>query len=181
MRQADSFRIGEARRMACSSCPRLLPAHRQRWRFGGYGHAFGYLERALRPVGSISFAAQSQRSGEPAKARQPTALDSVRRFGYRRRMLDAPARPLGVDADRHLRRALWRSRRGMLELDILLVSFARQRYPELAPADQDAYQELLIVDDWQIWDWLQGREQAAAPFRRIVRLIVAFNAANEAR
>lgn len=49
----------------------------------------------------------------------------------------------------------------MLELDILLVAFARGRYPDLAPAEQAAYHELLGCDDWQIWDWLQGA--AAAP------------------
>ena len=59
---------------------------------------------------------------------------------------------------RHHDRALWRSRRGMLELDILLVGFARARYPHLSRAEQDAYHELLGCDDWRIWDWLQGEE-----------------------
>ena len=73
--------------------------------------------------------------------------------------------------DRHLDRALWRSRRGMLELDLLLVDFARNRYPRLGMEDQAAYQRLLELDDWQVWDWLQGQAPPAAEFARIVYLI----------
>ena len=78
--------------------------------------------------------------------------------------------------ERHLDRALWRSRRGMLELDMLLVDFARRRYPHLAPADQAAYQSLLALDDWLLWDWLQGQAAPADEFARIVALIAKFNA-----
>ena len=78
--------------------------------------------------------------------------------------------------ERHLDQALWRSRRGMLELDLLLVDFARRRYPQLSPADQAAYQSLLARDDWVVWDWLQGQATPADEFARIVELISAFNA-----
>ena len=78
--------------------------------------------------------------------------------------------------ERHLDRALWRSRRGMLELDLLLVDFARRRYPDLAPADQAAYQGLLVHDDWLVWDWLQARATPADEFARIIGLISTFSA-----
>ena len=77
--------------------------------------------------------------------------------------------------ERHLDRALWRSRRGMLELDLLLVDFARRRYAELDQADQAAYQRLLEQDDWVIWDWLQRQVPPAAAYDRIVELVRAFN------
>ena len=64
----------------------------------------------------------------------------------------------------------------MLELDLLLVDFARHRYPQLAPADQAAYQRLLVHDDWVVWDWLQGQATPADEFSRIVELISTFNA-----
>ena len=62
-------------------------------------------------------------------------------------------------------RALWRSRRGMLELDLVLARFARLRYQHLADADQRAYLELLRLDDWVIWDWLQRAWAAPSPCR----------------
>lgn len=77
-------------------------------------------------------------------------------------------------------RVLWRSRRGMLELDLLLVGFARGRYGELSPALQDAYKELLAQGDWLVWDWLQRRASPAEPMRGIVEEIVAFNARQNA-
>ena len=67
----------------------------------------------------------------------------------------------------------WRSRRGMLELDLLLTKFAEQRYPLLDDADQATYRRLLAHDDWQLWDWLQG-ELPAPDLARIVGLVVAF-------
>ena len=65
------------------------------------------------------------------------------------------AKPPRAGDDANAQRALWRSRRGMLELDLLLVRFAERSYPRLADADQQAYLELLRLDDWRIWDWLQ--------------------------
>lgn len=71
-------------------------------------------------------------------------------------------------------RVLWRSRRGMLELDLLLVDFARARYPLLPSTDQRAYQRLLGLEDLVIWDWLQRRSKPTPAFGRIVDLIHAF-------
>ena len=89
--------------------------------------------------------------------------------------------PSPADADREFQRALWRSRRGMLELDILLVAFVRRCYAGLSQVDQDAYQELLTLDDWQLYDWLQGREPVPARFARIVERIVADGQGDDAR
>lgn len=77
--------------------------------------------------------------------------------------------------ERDRNRVLWRSRRGMLELDLLLVDFARQRYPHLSPTEQSAYQALLDLDDALIWDWLQGRATPPPTVVSVVRRIVAFN------
>ena len=67
---------------------------------------------------------------------------------------------------------LWRSRRGMLELDLELVPFARDRFEHLGTADQAAYVRLLDEDDWRIHDWLSGRSKPGdAALERIVRII----------
>jgi len=58
-------------------------------------------------------------------------------------------------------RALWRSRRGMLELELLLLPFVRDAFADLPPPAQAAYHRLLEFDDWDVFDWLQGR--AAVP------------------
>ena len=85
------------------------------------------------------------------------------------------------DDDRQYDRVLWRSRRGMLELDLLLVDFARVRYPLLDCADQEAYGALLEQDDWTIWEWLQGRSAPSSSFVRIVDAIADFVADSTAR
>ncbi len=76
---------------------------------------------------------------------------------------------------RDLERVLWRSRRGMLELDLLLVDFARTRYPHLDKAQQQAYRELLGEDDWVLLDWLRARATPEPRFAEIVAAVVAFN------
>lgn len=81
---------------------------------------------------------------------------------------------MDANTERDHERVLWRSRRGMLELDLLLVDFAKARYPLLASGDQGAYLRLLGLDDWVIWDWLQRRSKPTPPFCRIIDLIQAF-------
>jgi antitoxin CptB len=72
--------------------------------------------------------------------------------------------------------AIWRSRRGLRELDLLLVPFAEARYESLNDAQRAAYAELLECDDHDIWSWLSGRETPLERARaEIVALIVAAN------
>ena len=56
-----------------------------------------------------------------------------------------------------LKEIYWRSRRGMLELELKLVPFVRDCFPTLNSELQDTYVNLLAEEDWQIFDWLQGR------------------------
>ena len=66
-------------------------------------------------------------------------------------------------------RLYWRSRRGMLELELVLVPFLRERYPHLPPNLQCMYAELLECEDWQIFDWLQGRSR---PERSLMKQLI---------
>ena len=70
-----------------------------------------------------------------------------------------------------LPRILWRSRRGMLELDLVLVPFAEHRYRTLDEAERRAYGALLQRDDWEILDWLQRRAVPDDEFVAIVERI----------
>ncbi len=58
-----------------------------------------------------------------------------------------------------LKEIYWRSRRGMLELELKLVPFVRDCFGDLPDHLQNAYLALIEEEDWQIFDWLQGKEQ----------------------
>ena len=60
-------------------------------------------------------------------------------------------------AELGLQHIYWRSRRGMLELELKLVPFVRDCYSSLEPDEQATYEAMLAEEDWQIFDWLQGR------------------------
>jgi len=66
------------------------------------------------------------------------------------------------------RRARMRSRRGLLELDLLLVPFAESVYSVLTQAEQASYDEMLGEDDVVLLDWLKG---AAAPSQRARHIV----------
>ena len=63
-----------------------------------------------------------------------------------------------MDSPTHLKHIYWRSRRGMLELELKLVPFVRDHYASLSPGEQRTYENMLEEEDWQLFDWLQGRE-----------------------
>lgn len=52
----------------------------------------------------------------------------------------------------------WHSRRGMLELDLLLVPFAREVFEHLDYQDQELYSDLLAEEDQDIFRWLMGSD-----------------------
>lgn len=66
----------------------------------------------------------------------------------------------GHDDDRRLR---WRSRRGMLELELALAPFVDERLPHLCREDKARYERLLEHDDWDIFEWIQGRGRPPDP------------------
>lgn len=76
-----------------------------------------------------------------------------------------------VDDGRELRRVCWRSRRGMLELDLFLVPFAENRYADLTSADRAAFRHLLDREDWEILDWLRQDSAPAPDLAGIVELV----------
>lgn len=62
------------------------------------------------------------------------------------------------DADALLdRRLRWRCRRGMLELDLLLLPYVEQHYWSVAAAEQALFLTLLEEDDPVLFEWFHGR------------------------
>ena len=61
---------------------------------------------------------------------------------------------------KNLERMRWRSRRGLLELDIVLGRFIDAHYEQLDAAGKQAFEELLDMPDNPLWDMIAGRQDA---------------------
>ena len=73
-----------------------------------------------------------------------------------------------------LKQIYWRSRRGMLEIEAKLVPFIRDHFQDLSSEEQKTYEAMLDLEDWEIFDWLQGREVREDPMvRALVEKIIA--------
>lgn len=55
------------------------------------------------------------------------------------------------------RRIWWRSRRGLRELDLLLLPFVEDVYPTLPEAERAVYLRLLDNEDPELLVWFTGR------------------------
>ena len=72
-----------------------------------------------------------------------------------------------------LNRLFWHSRRGMLELDVLLVPFTQEVYPTLNEADRELYVRLLSCEDQDMFGWFMERTESEDPvLQRMVRIIL---------
>ncbi|WP_296264847.1 succinate dehydrogenase assembly factor 2 [Pseudomonas sp. UBA6562] len=72
-----------------------------------------------------------------------------------------------------LNRLLWHSRRGMLELDVLLVPFSQEVYATLSEHDRALYTRLLECEDQDMFGWFMERCESEDPeLQRMVRMIL---------
>ena len=56
----------------------------------------------------------------------------------------------------NLKRLHWRTRRGTRELDALFGGWLETSFATAGPALQQAFDELLDVQDPDLWDWVMG-------------------------
>lgn len=69
-------------------------------------------------------------------------------------------------------RLFWGSRRGMLELDLVLLPFLDEVYPTLDVDEQLLYQQLLEEQDQDLFSWFLQRQDPDRPeLLRIVERI----------
>lgn len=69
-------------------------------------------------------------------------------------------------------RLFWSSRRGMLELDLILLPFLENIYPSLAQADKESYWKLLDSEDQDMFEWFMNRQNPEnTELQRIVDLV----------
>ncbi|MDH2924932.1 antitoxin CptB [Nicoletella semolina] len=66
----------------------------------------------------------------------------------------------------------WQCRRGMRELDMLIMPFYQQYFDTLNETQQITFAEMLQFTDPELFRWLMGQEKApTAPLRAMVELI----------
>lgn len=71
-----------------------------------------------------------------------------------------------------IKRLRWASRRGMLELDLILRPFLDKLYPTLSDRDQGNFSQLLACEDQELYNWLLGKAQPEdSELQRIVKII----------
>lgn len=75
--------------------------------------------------------------------------------------LRAPSQPAAEDVE--FRRLLWRSRRGMKELDVVLERYVRSQLPHASPEVRRVLTDLLELPDPVLADYLFGHATAAEP------------------
>ena len=56
-------------------------------------------------------------------------------------------------------RMRWAARRGMLELDLVLEPFVRNRFAELGAQDRLRFSDLMSCEDQELYTWLMQREK----------------------
>ena len=65
-----------------------------------------------------------------------------------------------MPSDPEISRLRWRCRRGMRELDMLLLGYVENHYLQAQPAEQQAFRRLLTTPDPDILALLTGRALA---------------------
>ncbi len=77
-------------------------------------------------------------------------------------------------AVQRLERARWRSRRGLLELELLLRPFVEGGFEALSEPLKQDYERLLDYDDMDAHEWLLGRADPPPELEALVAEIRAF-------
>ncbi|MEE4278035.1 MAG: succinate dehydrogenase assembly factor 2 [Halieaceae bacterium] len=76
--------------------------------------------------------------------------------------------------DEEHRRMRWASRRGMLELDLILEPFVDQRFASLGEKDRARYRQLMECQDQELFAWFLKRESPEDPeLAAIVARVIA--------
>lgn len=79
--------------------------------------------------------------------------------------------------ERNKDKIYWHSRRGMLELDLLLMPFAKEVFEDLSDEEQLLYIQLLEQEDQDLYSWLMERTEPDDPgLKAIISRILAHNA-----
>jgi antitoxin CptB len=75
----------------------------------------------------------------------------------------APAAQPSEAESAELRRLRWRCRRGMRELDQLMLRYLDRRWSAAGSAERADFERLLDTEDDRLWRWFMGREEVDDP------------------
>ena len=67
-----------------------------------------------------------------------------------------------------VRRLRWQCRRGLLELDILLLRFLDEGYTRLGACEQASFGSLLEQPDQTLLAWFQGQQEPPSDLKSII-------------
>lgn len=69
------------------------------------------------------------------------------------------------------KRIAWACRRGMLELDLILMRFLDNRFESLSQEEQSAFVALLSASDQDLFDWFLQKKAPPETHRVILSLL----------
>ncbi|WP_157670488.1 succinate dehydrogenase assembly factor 2 [Chitinibacter sp. GC72] len=75
-----------------------------------------------------------------------------------------------------LKRIIWRSRRGLLELDLQLERFVNEVLPTLNAQELAVYEQILLLPDWDFLEYVNGK--SVCPDPELAVMIARIAAAN---
>lgn len=74
---------------------------------------------------------------------------------------------------KRLARLKWACRRGMLELDVLLLPFVEKGFDSLSFAEQEIFERLLTSDDPDLYAWFMGHQRCDDPeFSKMIQTVL---------
>ena len=78
------------------------------------------------------------------------------------------------DRDIRLKRLRMRSmRRGIKEMDLILIAFSEAELEQLSPRELDRYEALLNENDQDLYQWVSGQAEPPEPLAPLITKIAA--------
>ncbi|WOJ96115.1 succinate dehydrogenase assembly factor 2 [Congregibacter brevis] len=74
--------------------------------------------------------------------------------------------------DEEHKRMRWASRRGMLELDLILEPYVRLHYAQLDDEGRGRYRELMTCQDQELFDWFLHKQVPDNPEHALMVKII---------
>ncbi len=68
-------------------------------------------------------------------------------------------------------RLRWHCRRGLLELDVIFERFLKRDFDSLTPAQSAQLANLVMEDDYEVWNMITGRKEYPAQYEAILPLL----------
>lgn len=76
-----------------------------------------------------------------------------------------------MDRKAELKALQWASRRGMLELDVILAPYLNAEFEQMSEQDIEHFKEFLTQDDPDLYAWLMGFETPKMEFSQLTATI----------